>query len=78
MYSALNEGKSLVAEKFIRTLKNRTYKYMTLVLKNMDINKLDDIVNKCNNTYHRTAKMKPADVPNWPEEVVLEEVFLKC
>ena len=46
MYSAHNKGKSVVAEKFIRTLKNKIYKYMTSVSKNMCINKLDDIVNK--------------------------------
>ena len=53
MYSMHNEGKSVVAERFIRTLKNKIYKY---------IDKLDDIVNEYNNTYHRAIKMKPADV----------------
>ena len=62
MYSTHNEGKSAVAERFIRTLKNKIYKYMTSVSKNVDIDKLDDIVNKCNNTYHSTIKMKPVDV----------------
>ena len=62
MYSTHNEGKSIVAERFIRTLKNKIYKYMTSVLKNVCINKLDDIVNKYNNTYHSTIKMKPVDV----------------
>ena len=62
MYSTHNEGKSIVAERFIRTLKNKIYKYMTSVLKNVYINKLDDIVNKYNNTYHSTIKMKPVDV----------------
>ena len=62
MYSTHNEGKSVVAERFIRTLKNKTYKYMTLISKNMYINKLGDIVNKYNNTYHNTIKMKPVDV----------------
>ena len=57
-----NEGKSFVAERFIRTLKNKIYKYMTLISKNMYSDKLDDIVNKYNNTYHRTIKMKPVDV----------------
>ena len=59
MYSIHNEGKSVVAERFIRTLKNKVYKYMTSISKNVYIDKLDDIVNKCNNTYHRTIKMKP-------------------
>ena len=62
MYSTHNEGKSVVAERFIRTLKNKTYKYMTLISKNMYINKLGDIVNKYNNTYHNTIKMKSVDV----------------
>ena len=54
--------KSVVAERFIRTLKTKTYKYMASVLKNVYIDKLDDIVNQYNNTYHRTIKMKPVDV----------------
>ena len=62
MYSTHNEGKSVVAERFIRTLKNRIYKHMTSVSKNAYIDKLDDIVNKFNNTYHNTIKMKPVDV----------------
>ena len=44
MYSVHNEGKSVVAERFIRTLKNKTYKYMTSISKNVYIDKLDDIV----------------------------------
>ena len=62
MYSIHNEGKSVVAERFIRTLKNKIYKYMTAISKNVYTNKLDDIVNKYNNTYHRTIKMKLVDV----------------
>ena len=62
MYSPHNEEKYAVTEKFIRTLKNKIYKYMTSVSKNVYIDKLDDIVNKCNNTYHRTIKMKPVDI----------------
>ena len=62
MNSAHNEGKSAIAERFIRTLKNKIYKYMTSISKNVYIDKLDDIVNKYNNTYHTTIKMKPADV----------------
>ena len=62
MYSTNNEGKSVVAERFIRTLKNKIYKYMTSISKNVYIDKLDDIVNEYNNTYHRTIKMKPVDV----------------
>ena len=62
MYSIHNEGKSVVAERFIRTLKTKIYKYMTSISKNVYIDKLDDIVNKYNNTYNRTIKMKPVDV----------------
>ena len=62
MYSTHNEGKSVVAERFIRTIKNKIYKHMTSISKNVYINKLDDIVNKYNNTKHRTTKMKPIDV----------------
>ena len=59
MYSTHNEGKSLVAERFIRTLKSKIYKYMTSISKNVYIDKLDDIVDEYNNTYHTTMKMKP-------------------
>ena len=62
MYSIHNEGKSVAAERFIRTLKTKIYKYMTPVSKNVYIDKLDDIVDDYNNTYHRTIKMKPVDV----------------
>ena len=62
MYSTRNEGKSVVGERFIRTLTNKIYKYMTSISKNVYIYKLDDIVNKYNNKYHKTTKMKPADV----------------
>ena len=62
MHSIYNEGKSVVAERFIRTLKTKIYKYMTSVSKNVYIDKLDDIVGEYNNTYHRTIKMKPVDV----------------
>ena len=62
IYSTHNEGKSVVAESFIRTFKNKICKYMTSKSKNVYIDKLDDIVNKYNNTYHRTIKMKPVDV----------------
>ena len=77
MYSTHNEGKSVFAERFIRTLKSKIYKYMTSISKNVYIDKLDEY----NNTYHTTVKMKPIDVkdntyifakgytPNWAEEV---------
>ena len=62
MYSTHNEGKSVVAERFIRTLKSKIYKYMTSISKNVYIHKLDDIVDEYNNTYHTTIKMKPIGV----------------
>ena len=62
MYSTYNEGKSVVAERFIRTLKNKLYKHMTATGKNVYYDVLDDIVNKYNNTKHSTINMKPIDV----------------
>ena len=62
MYSMHNEVKSFAAERFIRTLKNKIYKYMTSISENVYNDKLDDIVNELNNAYHRTINMKPVDV----------------
>ena len=62
MYSIHNDGKSVIAESFIRTSKNKICKNMTLVSKNVYINKLDDIVDEYNNTCHRAIKMKPVYV----------------
>ena len=62
MYSIHNEGKSVVAERFSRTLKTKIYKYMTSVSKSVYIDKLDNIVSEYNNTYHRTIKKTPADI----------------
>ena len=62
MYSTFNEGKSVIAERLIRTLKNKLYKHMTASGKNVNYNVLDDVVNKYNNTKHSTIKMKPIDV----------------
>ena len=62
MYSTNNGGKPVAAERFIRTLKSKIYKHMTSISKNVYIDKLDDIVNEYNNTYHTTIKMKPIDV----------------
>ena len=59
MYSTFNEGKSVVAERFIRTLKNKLYKHMTATGKNVSYDVLDDVVNEYNNTKHNTIKMKP-------------------
>ena len=61
MYSTHNEGESVVAERFIRTLKNNIYKYMTSISKKVYIDKLDDIFSKNNNTYHSTIKIKLVD-----------------
>ena len=57
--------KSVIAERFIRTLKTKIYKYMTLISKNVYIDKLDDIVDDYNNIYHRAIKMKPIDVKDY-------------
>ena len=63
MYSTFNEGKSVVAERFIKTLKNKIYKHMTTIGENVYFNDLDDIVKKYNNnTVHSSIKMKPKDV----------------
>ena len=62
MYSISNEEKFVVAERFIRTLKSKTCKYMTLVWKIMYIDKLTDIVNKYNNKYYSTIEIKPVGV----------------
>ena len=61
MCSIHNEGKSVVAERFIWTLKSKIYKHMTSVSKNLYIDTLDNIINEYN-TYHRTIKMKPTEV----------------
>ena len=62
MYSTHIERKSAVAERFIRTLKNKICKHMNSISKDVYIDKLDETVNKYNNTYHSTIKMKPAGV----------------
>ena len=62
MYSTYNEGKSVVAEKFTRTLKNKIFKHIIAISKNVYFDVLEDIVDKYNNTVHGTIKMKPIDV----------------
>ena len=62
MYSTNNEEKSVVTERFIRTLRNKIHKYMTSISKKVYIDKLGDIVDEYNNTYHTSIKMKPVDV----------------
>ena len=64
MYSTYNEGKSVVAERFIRTLKNKLYKHMTATGKKVYHDVLDDVVDEYNNTKHSTIKIKPIDVKN--------------
>ena len=73
MYSTFNEGKSVAAERFIRTLKNKLYKHMTALNKNVYYNVLDDIVNEYNNTKHSTIKMKPKDVGDDNNRVYIDE-----
>ena len=71
MYSTHNEGK------FVRTLKNKIYKYITLLSKSVFIDKLDDIVNKCNNTYHSTIKIKPVNVKSSTILTLVKKVIIK-
>ena len=62
MYSTYYGGKIVVAERFIRILKNKIFKYMTAIQQNIFWDMLDDTVHKCNNTIHRTIKTKPVEV----------------
>ena len=73
IYSTYNEGKSVVAERFIRTLKNKLYKHMTANGKNVYYGVLDDVVDKYNNTKHSTIKMKPIDVGDNNKRVYIDE-----
>ena len=73
MYSTYNEGRSVVAERFIRTLKNKLYKHMTATGKNIYYDVLDDAVNKYNNTTHSTIKMKLVDVGDDNKRVYIDE-----
>ena len=73
MYSTYNEGKSVVAERLIRTLKNKLYKHMTAIGKNVYWNVLDDVVAKYNNTINRSIGMKPKDVKQAKKSVYVEE-----
>ena len=73
MYSMYNEGKSVVAERFIRTLKNKLYKHMTATGKNVYYDVLDDVVNKYNSTKHSAIEMKPIDVGDNNKRVYIDE-----
>ena len=75
MYSTHNKGKSVVAERFIRILKNKIYNYMTAISKNVYTDKLDDIVNEYNNAY-RTIKIKPVDVKDNIYILILEKKLM--
>ena len=77
MYSAHNEEKSVVVERFIRTLKNKIYKHMAAISKNVYLDVLNDIVYKYNNTYHRTIKMKPIDLTSIVIQVILSLNIMK-
>ena len=73
MYSTYNKGKSVLAERFIRTLKNKLYKHMTATGKNVCYDVLDDVVNKYNNTKHSTIKTKPINVKDKNKRVYIDE-----
>ena len=73
MYSTYNEGKSVVAKRFIRTLKNKLYKHKTATGKNVYYDVLDDVVNEYNNTKHNTVKMKPKDVKDGNKRAYIDE-----
>ena len=77
MYSTYNEWKSVVAERFIRTLKNKIFKHMTAVWKSVYLDGLDEIVNKCNNTVHRTIKMKRINITSdYKNEIQYNEYWI--
>ena len=62
MYSTYNEGKSVVTERFIRTLKDKIFEDMTAISKNIYVDALDNIVDESNNTVHWTITIKPIEV----------------
>ena len=71
MHSTYNEGKPTVAERSVRTLKNKVDKHMTAISKSVYFDVLDDIVDEYNNTYHRTIKMKPVHIK-------YKNIFAEC
>ena len=77
MYSIHNEGKSVVAERYIRTLKNKIYKHMTSISKNLYIDKLDDIVDEYNNTYHRTNMLRIIHISILKKKLIIKILNLK-
>ena len=64
MYSKYNEGKSVVAERLIKSLKNNIFKHMAAISNNIYFDVLDDIVNKYSNTVNKTIKLKPIYITN--------------
>ena len=72
MYSTYNEGKSVVAERFIRTLKNKLYKHMMAIGKNVYYDVLDDVVNEYNSTKHSAIKMNSIDVGDNNKRVYID------
>ena len=82
MYWTQDEGKSVVAERFIGTLKNKIDNYITPISKSIYVDKLDDIANKCNNKYHRTIEIKPVNVKsntciNFSKEIIDQDLDFK-
>ena len=77
MYSIHNQEKSVVAERFIRTLQTKIYKYMTLVSKNVYIDKLDDIMDGYINTYHRMIKIKLIDAMDNNMLILQKKLMIK-
>ena len=73
MYSTFNEGKSVIAERFIRTLKNKLYKHVTATGKNVYYDVLDDVVNEYNITNNNAIKMKPKDIKDDNNRVYIDE-----
>ena len=73
MYSTFIESKSVVAERFVRILKNKLYKHMTANGKDVYYDVLDDVVNEYNNTKHDTTKMKPKDLKYDNKRVYIDE-----
>ena len=75
IHSTHTERKFALTERFIKTLKNEIYKHMTAVSENVNIDKLYTAVDKCNNRYHRTIKMKPTDVKTSKYMVLLTSML---
>ena len=77
MCTTYNEGKPVIAGRFIRTLKNRIYKYMNAMSRNVYIEKISEIVHKFNNTYLRASKMKPVGVKSSAYIDILKKLMVK-